>query len=224
MAGLSNEQLAAFLSKVDFDFGTVAGWREFLAERAAGGAGRDTDGFQLRDIKNYAVGVATVITSTAPTTATFTIRSLGTGLALAPGVIYIFHPDQSWNMTVTTRYVGPPRGHMSFSIPVGGASADGRQNWGSLYFIVLKSGDLPAQGAVEAGARHALNQALRHSWWVTRRGLNLLTRGGDGYNVTVQVGSMSPVRNQFLDQEILSPQAYQQLSDWARRARDSLGL
>jgi hypothetical protein len=208
MAGLSREDLDKFLSKVDFDFRTVAGWREFLAERRDGGSGRDADGFHLRDIKNYAVGVATVITRSAPVDATFTIRALGTGLALAPGNIFIFHPDQNWDMKVTTRYVGPPGSGMNFTIPVGGSTSDGRENWGSSYYIVLKSGELPGQGLAETANRRLLDQALKTSWWVTRRGVNLLTRGGDGYNVTVRVGSMGAFTNQFMAQEILSPEGH----------------
>ncbi|WP_417275586.1 hypothetical protein [Celeribacter halophilus] len=52
--------LEAFLSKVDFNFSTPEGWNEFLSERQQGGAGRDADGIQLRDITNYAVGTAMI--------------------------------------------------------------------------------------------------------------------------------------------------------------------
>ncbi|MFP7675712.1 hypothetical protein ACG74X_20450 [Marivita sp. S0852] len=75
MVDMTREDLDAFLSKTDFDFSQVADWQEYLAERAAGGTGRDADGIQLRDIKNYSVGVATVITRNSPVTARFSIRT-----------------------------------------------------------------------------------------------------------------------------------------------------
>ncbi|NSX57009.1 hypothetical protein [Parasulfitobacter algicola] len=65
MVEFTKEELDAFLSKKEFDFETVAGRDEFFEERRIGGGGRDSDGFQLRDIKNYAVGVANIISSGA---------------------------------------------------------------------------------------------------------------------------------------------------------------
>jgi len=59
-------ELDAFLSKSDFDFSSVGGWDEFFAERRIGGDGRDADGLYLRDIKNYAVGTANIISSGSP--------------------------------------------------------------------------------------------------------------------------------------------------------------
>lgn len=66
MAEFTKQELEPFLSKIDFDFSNASDWEEFLAERAAGGTGRDADGIQLRDIKNYSVGATTVIARSGP--------------------------------------------------------------------------------------------------------------------------------------------------------------
>ena len=141
MVNLTEEDLREFMSKDDFDFSTAEGWEEFLAERRLGGSGRDADGFHARDLKNYAVGVATVITRGQSQTARINVRTRGTGLALPPGNLFVYHPDANWNMAVTTFYVGPPGSSIDYPLEVGGPG-DGRHEeyWGSLYYIVLKSG------------------------------------------------------------------------------------
>jgi hypothetical protein len=156
MVEVTREQLDEFMSKTDFDFSTVAGWREFLNERREGGAGRDADGFHARDIKNYPVGIATIITNGGPVNVKVNIRTMGSGLALPPGVLYVFHPDRSWKYKVSSFYVGPPGSSIDFSFQAGGAMTN-EPNWGTLYYIVVKSGELPGRGA----ARIALNQYLR---------------------------------------------------------------
>lgn len=217
----TREDLDAFLSKTDFDFSTVAGWEEFLAERRAGGTGRDADGIQLRDIKNYAVGTAMVISQGSPIRAWFNVRSLGSGLALAPGVLYVNYPDASDARKVQSFYIGPPGSSIDLFLQVGGAGSRASPHWDVLYYIVIKSGDLPGQGAAEALGRRALNNALRGGGWLLRRGFGLLRFGGAGYDVTVRLGT-EVSRNQFLDQEILSDEAMQKLRRTAEDAWDYL--
>lgn len=203
MTAFTREDLDAFLSKTDFDFSTVSGWQEFFSERRVGGTGRDADGIQLRDIKNYAVGTASVFSQGSTVRAWINVRSLGTGLALAPGNIYVNYPDASGQRQVRSFYIGPPSSSADFYMEVGGGGSAEKPHWNTIYYIVIKAGDLPGQGAAETLGRRVLKQAVRSSGFIIRRGFGLLTLGGAGYDVTVRIGRET-YRNQFLDQEVIS--------------------
>ena len=220
MAEVTQEDIEKFISKNQFDFSSPAGWREFLDERSAGGAGRDADGYHLRDLKNYAVGGSTIITSGAPVTVSGTIRTLGTGLALPPGVAYFYHPDTAWKYIVTSIYVGPPGSSQNFSFQAGGpGKKPGQQNWGTIYYIVLKSGELAGRGAAGAAARRLMRDASR----LLNSGRKLLTRGEAGYSITVKVGSMAPETNHFMEQQILSTEGARKVKEFLQKAMDSVG-
>ncbi len=223
MVELTREQLDAFLSKTDFDFSSPAGWKEFLAERSQGGAGRDADGIQLRDIRNYAVGSAFVSSTGQPVRVQFNIRTYGTGLALPPGMLYVYHPDAGWNYTVTSRYIGPPGSSIDLYLDVAGGGTPTRPDWGSICYIVLKSGDLPGQGAAETLGKRALNQALRGSGWLARGGFRMLSMGEAGYSVSVRVGGSEWVRDYFMPQEILSEEGQAAIAGTAKDIWEGLG-
>jgi hypothetical protein len=221
MAEITQQDVEKFLSKSDFDFSNPAGWREFLNERSAGGAGRDADGYHIRDIKNYAVGTSTIITRGGPVTVNGTIRTLGTGLALPPGVAYFYHPDASWKYVVTSIYVGPPGSSQDFSFEAGGpGKRPGEENWGTIYYIVLKSGEIPGKGAAGAVARRLMRDASR----MLNSGRKLLSRGEAGYSITVRVGSMSADTNHFMEQQILSPEGARKMKEFFEGAAKSLGV
>jgi hypothetical protein len=222
MSELLPDQLEAFLSKQEFNFATVAGWEEFFAERRSGGAGRDADGVQLRDLKNFAVATAMVITSGSPAIASFWIRSLGTGLSLAPGVMYVYYKDAAHSPHVKTFYVGPPGSSMTVSMEVGGGGTQSSPDWGALYYIILKSGDLPGQSVAESVAKRVVNNALKGAGWLARRGTRFLMMGGAGYTVQVQVGNGAPQRDEFMPQEILSDATKARIEDMATRALETV--
>lgn len=217
------EELAAFLSKTDFDFSTVEGWEEYFAERRRGGAGRDADGIQIRDLKNYAVGTANIISSGPPSDVNIHIRQPGSGLALAPGVIYINYPDAAGNRQVSQEFIG---GNSSssrrLSFQAGGGGTDFSPHWDALYYIVIKSENLPGQGVAKTAAGQVLNRALKGAGWLSRRGFQMIRMGGSSYDVTVNVGSLPPVRNQFMDQEVLSEEALEEIRATASDAYDYL--
>ncbi|MBC9247746.1 hypothetical protein H4P12_13775 [Paracoccus sp. 11-3] len=142
------------------------------------------------------------------------VRSLGTGLALAPGNLYVNYPDASGQRQVRSFYVGPPSSSADFYIQVGGGGSAGKQHWDMIYYIVIKAGDLPGQGAAETLGRRVLRQAVRSSSFIIRRGFGLLTLGGAGYDVTVRVGRET-YRNQFLDQEVLSEEGMARIREAA---------
>lgn len=218
MVELTREQFEAFMSKSDFDFSTPAGWQDFLAERSVGGTGRDADGLQLRDVKNYAVGTAFLNTTGDPAPVHFQIRTLGTGLALPPGILYVYHPDASWKMKVTTYYVGPPTSSLDFRMQAGGGGTPTRPEWGSIYYVILKSGEIPGRGVARTAANHALREAFKRSGWFFTRGFKLLTRGEAGYSVSVRVGSNEVVRDYFMPQKIFSEEAQERLREMGERA------
>ncbi|MCO6383054.1 MAG: hypothetical protein JXQ91_14285 [Vannielia sp.] len=220
MVEFTREELDAFLSKTDFDFSQTSDWEEFLAERRSGGAGRDADGIQLRDIKNYAVGTAPIFSTGNPVEARFDIRGLGVN-NMATGVLYIYYPDAGWNMQVESVFLGQTR-HIRHSLDVGGGGTPTRPIWGSLYYIAVKSGDLPGQGAAEALGRRALKEAVRSGGWLLRRGFGLIARGGAGFDVTVRVGAGPEMRNTYLEQEILSDEGWDAVRETAEDAWDYL--
>jgi hypothetical protein len=222
MGELLPAELEAFLSKQDFNFGTVAGWHEFFAERRTGGSGRDADGVQLRDLKNYAVASANYESKGSPLTASFWVRSLGTGLALAPGVMYVYYKDASKSPKVKTLYVGPPSSSLREYLEVGGSGTASRPDWDALFYIILKSGDLPGQTVAETAAKRAVNNALKGASWLARRGTRILMMGGAGYTVQVQVGGGAPQRDQFMPQEILSDATSARIEDMANRAVEAV--
>lgn len=216
----SRRELDAFLSKTDFDFSKVSDWEAFLAERRQGGAGRDADGLQLRDIKNYAVGVANVFTgSLVP--ARFTVRSLGSGHALAPAILYIYHSYAPKQKKVTSFYIGPPSSMLQLTVDVCSGGPVDIESWGSLYYIIIKSGDLPGQGLAEMAGKRALKQALRGSSWLLRGGFRLLPLGGAGYDVSLKIGDGSVTRD-FMPQSIVSDGFMDRMDDAARRAWGAL--
>ncbi len=221
MVEFTREDLDAFLSKTDFDFSQTADWEEFLEERRQGGAGRDADGIQLRDIKNYAVGTATVITRGGTVTARFNVRTLGSGLALPPGILYVYHNDSPGPKKVSSFYVGPPTSSATFELEVSSGGPDGEEGWGALYYVIIKSGNLPGQGLAEMAGKRALRQAIRSAGWLTRGGFRLLSMGEAGYDVTVQVGYGAPTRD-FMPQEIISDAGMEQIEETARNAWDAL--
>lgn len=218
MVDLTREQFEAFMSKTDFDFSTPAGWEEFMAERSVSGTGRDADGLQLRDVKNYAVGSAFVNTTGEAARVHIQVRTLGSGLALPPGVLYIYHPDESWNMKVTSFYVGPPTSSLDFRMQVGGGGTPTRPEWGSIYYIILKSGQIPGRGAARMAANRALREAFKQSGWFFTRGFKMLTRGEAGYSISVKVGSNSIVRDYFMPQKVFSEEAQERLRQMGERA------
>lgn len=204
-------EVERFLSKQEFDFSSPEGWKELFAERSSihGPAGRGADGLHIRDFKNYAIGVANIITNGSPVTVTATVRTLGSGLALPPGVIYFYHPDASWNYKVTSFYVGPPTSTLTFRFEAGGGS---KQAWGSLYYIVLKSSEVPGRGA----ARMVAGQVLKEATRLVRSGTKLISRGEAGYWVRVQVGNLAETSERFLDQVLVTPEEWQKLKDFTR--------
>ncbi|BCH55122.1 hypothetical protein GOZ89_15485 [Agrobacterium vitis] len=213
MVDFSKEQLDAFLSKTDFDFSKVEGWKEFLAERREGGTGRDADGIQLRDIKNYAVGAAFVSTTGQPVTAHFKVGTLGSGLALPSGNLFVYHPDGSWTYKVSSFYVGPGTSSVDIYLQVGGGGTPTRPEWGSIYYIVLKSGDIPGKGAATALGKKVLNETIKESAWLARKGFKLLASGEAGYSVSVQVGAGPWVLDYFMPQEVISANGMENIRD-----------
>jgi hypothetical protein len=217
------EELDAFLSKTDFDFSTVEGWEEFFAERRRGGNARDADGIQIRDLKNYAVGTANIISSGSPSDVRINIRQPGSGLALAPGVIYINYPDASGARQVIVEPVGMGRqDSQNIEFQAGGGGTDFSPHWDALYYIVIKSEDLPGQGVAKTVAGQVLNRALKGAGWLSRRGFQMIRMGGSSYDVVVNVGTLPPVRNQFMEQEVLSEEALEQIKATASDAYDYL--
>ena len=221
MADFMPEELEAFLSKTDFDFSKVSDWEEFLAERAVGGTGRDADGIQLRDIKNYAVGTATVITRGETVTAQFNVRTLGSGLALPPGVLYVYHSNANRQKQVSSFYVGPPGSSATYRLEVGNGGRAGEESWGALYYIVIKSGNLPGQGLAEMIGKRSLRKAIKGTSWLMRRGFRLLSMGEAGYDVTVQIGN-GPITRDYMMQEIISDELYDKLKKTASNAWDAI--
>jgi hypothetical protein len=118
-------------------------------------------------------------------------------------------------------YVGPPTSSIDTFIQVGGAGTRSSPHWDAVYYIVIKSGDLPGQGAAEALGRRVLQNAIREGGWLLRRGFSMLRFGGAGYNVTVRLGG-DVSSNQFLDQEILSDAAMEKIRKTAEEAWDYL--
>mgnify|MGYP000933794173 FL=1 len=222
MVELSREQFEAFMSKTDFDFSTPAGWDAFLAERSQGGTGRDADGLQLRDIKNYAVGTAFVNTVGQPVRVDIHVRTMGSGLALPPGILYVYHPDASWKKKVTSFYVGPPSSSLDFQLQAGGGGTPTRPEWGSLYYIVMKSGEIPGRGMARRAAEHALRDAFKSAGWFFTRGFKMLSRGEAGYSVSVKVGANPVVRDSFMPQKIFSDEAQERLRQMGQRAMSTL--
>ena len=221
MADFMPEELDAFLSKTDFDFSKVSDWKEFLAERAVGGSGRDADGIQLRDIKNYAVGTANVITRGGTITARFSVRTLGSGLALPPGILYVYHSNAARQKQVSSFYVGPPTSSLSFKLEVGSGGREGEESWGALYYVIIKSGNLPGQGLAEMVGKRALRKAIKGTSWLMRRGFRLLSMGEAGYDVTVKIGN-GPITRDYMMQEIISDELYDQLQKTAKDAWDGI--
>lgn len=221
MVEFTREELDAFLSKTDFDFSKVGDWEEFLAERRSGGTGRDADGIQLRDIKNYAVGTATVITSGGTVTAQFNVRTLGTGHALPPGLLYVYYADSPGPKKVKSFYVGPPSRSATFNLEVSSGGPDGEEGWGALYYVIIKSGNLPGQGLAEMAGKRALREAVKGAGWIMRSGFRMLSMGEAGYDVTVKIG-YGPVTRDYMPQEIISDDLMEQIGDAARGARDAL--
>jgi hypothetical protein len=217
----TTEDLEAFLSKTDFDFSTVGGWEEFLSERRRGGSGRDADGVQLRDIKNYAVGTANIISTGSPDNVHINIRQSGTGLALAPAQLYVNFPDASGARQVREFGLGgSTQASADFFFDAGGGGTRFSPHWNVIYYIVIKVGDLPGRGLAERHGRRVLEQAIKGGGWMLRRGFGLLRYGGASYDVTVKVGNLPPARNQFLDQEILSDEGMAAIREGASDAWD----
>lgn len=226
MVELSREELERFMSKADFDFSTTGGWREFLDERSQvhGGAGRDADGIHMRDLKNYSVGAATIITTGQPVPVTLTVRTQGSGLALPSGNVYVFHPDAAWNYKVTTFYIGrsanggPASSLQQFRLMAGGPgkpSPYSDEQWGSIYYLVKKADGIPGQGVASAAGKQVLQQFLRETTRFMTWGRKLTTMGGAGYIVSVQVGSLPPEENHFLDQVLISPELARRMREQA---------
>lgn len=223
MADFTPEELDEFLSKTEFDFGTVAGWEEFLAERRLGGPGASADGPHLRDIKNYAVGVANVISSGTPIPVRVNIRQPGSGLALAPATMFVYYPDASGTRQVRRFMVGGGTANSQDErFEVAGGGTQFSPWWDVIYYIVIKVGDLPGQGAAEWVARRQLTEALRAGGWMMRRGFGLLRRGGGSYSVSFHVGSLQVQRDEFMDQENMPREAFNSLSQATQSAWDAI--
>ncbi|PTV93952.1 hypothetical protein C8J27_1101 [Rhodobacter aestuarii] len=220
--GENPQWLENFLEKTSFDFSKAQDWRAFLNERREGGSGRSADGLQLRDIKNYAPGTAFISTHGAPTPIQFHVRTQGSGFALPSGVLHVYHPDASWTYKVTSFYVGPPTSSLDFRMEAGGGGSPSSPMWGSIYYIVLKSSDLPGQKQAETIGKRALREAVKGLNGVTRWGFRLLAMGEASYSLSVKVGGGEWVRDEFMPQQALTEAEIAQLKDLADQAYDYL--
>ena len=214
--------LKDFLEKESFDFSKPEDWRAFIDERREGGDGRSADGLQVRDIKNYAPGTAFVSTYGPPTKIQFHIRAQGTGVALSPSVLYVYHPDASWTYKVTSFYIGPPGSSIDFSMEAGGGGTQTSPMWGSFYYVIVKSPNLPGQIPAEMLGARAIREAVKGMRPLTRWGLRLLPMGGASYSISVKVGAAEWIRDEFMPQQALTQAEIDQLTELAEQSYNYL--
>ncbi|MEF2074819.1 hypothetical protein [Consotaella aegiceratis] len=225
MVEISQAELNRFLSQSDFDFSTPAGWREFLNERALeGGKGRDADGIQLRDLKNYAVGSSQFISHDQPVPVTFTVRTQGDGLALPPGNLYVFHPNAAWDYVVSQFSLQSTDSVVRYRLMAGGGDKPGlysNENWGTIYYIAIKAGDIPGKGVAKSAAEQMTKKYIKDASKLIMRGRKLLSMGGVTYIITVRIGNMNE-ESHMMDQLLLSPQGAARMRDMTDRVLEAL--
>jgi len=182
-------QAEEFFSKEDFDFSTVSGWDEFLAERGANGAGRDADGWHDRDFTNYNVfQIQYHVVDQA--TGVIAVSPLPGGISVPSGNLYVLSRNQNWEPEVHVFFIGQGMGVQSFNFPVGGPTPNGQPYWGQVRFIAVPA-SLPAPGGASVNRMLRMLRGLGRGMSVVGSGYRLEARIGAG---AWQIADVMPQR------------------------------
>ncbi|TWD47024.1 hypothetical protein FB480_11193 [Agrobacterium vitis] len=218
-----DKEVSTFYEKRDFDFSTVAGWREFLNERAQyGGSGADADGIQRRDFKYYAVGCENVFTKCAPIEVIIYIRTPGGTYLIPQGNLYVMYPGPNFEYQVTVFNLGGDGIDTSRSITVG-ALPDGKEAWGVIYYIFLKTDEIPGRKELSDKAKDILEESAKDMGKLIKRGRKLLSYGGATVAIRVAVQNDSPWDHMF-PQRLMSDDAENKLEKLYEKTKDTLNF
>lgn len=104
----------------------------------------------------------------------------------------------------------------------GGGGTPTSPMWGSIYYIIVRSGDLPGQKPVEMLGKRAMKEAVKGAGRLTRWGFRLLPMGEASYSISAKVGAGAWVHDEFMPQQALTRAELDQLRELAGDALDYL--
>lgn len=218
-----DKDVEKFYGKQDFDFSTVAGWREFLNERAQyGGSGADADGIQRRDFKYYPVGCENVFTKGSPIDVTIYVRTPGGTYLIPQGNLYVMYPGPNFEYQVTVFNMGGDGLDTSRSITVG-ALPDGKEAWGVIYYIFLKTDEIPGLEELSGKAKDVLEKSVKDMGKLVARGRKLLSYGGATVAIRVAVRNDSPW-DYMMPQRLMSDDAEKKLENLYEKTKNTLSF
>ncbi|MDF1873685.1 hypothetical protein [Vannielia sp.] len=200
-----------FFSKENFDFSTVAGWEEYLAERAVNGSGRDMDGLHARDLSNFQV-YQTNFQATDTVTVRFLIEPLPGQRRIPAGNLYVYYPDSSWQRQARSFWIGPGSS-LHYTPEVGGPTPNGEEYWSDIKFIAFMGGKMRRPPPATRVLR-ALSKAMR-------RGISVM---GTGYFMRVQVGNGPVQVASFMEQRIFSTETWEEITDYFSESDEDMPL
>jgi hypothetical protein len=219
-----DKEVEKFYEKQDFDFSTVAGWEEFLDERAQyGGSGADADGIQRRDFKYYAVGCENVFTKGAPIEVDIYIRTPGGVYELPWGNLYVMYPGPNFERKVAEFNIGGGGSISTKKSITVGALPDGKEAWGVIYYIFLKTDEIPGQKELSDKAKDILEESEKDMGKLIKRGRKLLSYGGATVAIRVAAQKDSPWDHMF-PQRLMSDDAENKLEKLYEKTKDTLNF